>query len=80
MNDVIRHKIKHNAHRALVSLKWIIFAIIVGSKSAVLVTGYSQTNIYYYDPADGSTKSMSLDAADKLFTKAGNLFFTYLNR
>ena len=31
MNDVIRHKIKHNAHRALVSLKWIIFAIIVGA-------------------------------------------------
>ena len=56
-----------------------VFAM-TGSKSAVLVTGYSQTNIYYYDPADGSTKSMSLDAADKLFTKAGNLFFTYLNR
>ena len=56
-----------------------VFAM-TGSKSAVLVTGYSQTNIYYYDPADGSTKSMSLDAADALFTKAGNLFFTYLNR
>lgn len=56
-----------------------VFAM-TGSKSAVLVTGYSQTNIYYYDPADSSTKSMSIEAADALFTKAGNLFFTYLNR
>ena len=30
MNDVIKHKIKHNAHRTLVSIKWVIFAIIVG--------------------------------------------------
>ena len=56
-----------------------VFAM-TGTKSAILVTGYSQTNIYYYDPASDSTKSMSMDAADKLFTNAGNLFFTYLNR
>ena len=30
MNDVIKHKIKHNAHRTLVSIKWVIFAILVG--------------------------------------------------
>lgn len=56
-----------------------VFAM-TGSKSAVLVTGYSQTNIYYFDPADHATKSMSIDAADERFTKAGNLFFTYLDR
>ena len=56
-----------------------VFAM-TGTKSAILVTGYSQTNIYYYDPASDSTKSMSMDAADKLFTNAGNLFFTYLDR
>ena len=33
MNDVIKHKIKHNAHRALVSVKWVIFAILVGGIS-----------------------------------------------
>lgn len=56
-----------------------VFAM-TGSKSAVLVTGYSQSHIYYYDPTDGSTKSMTIEDADKLFTGAGNLFFTYLNR
>lgn len=56
-----------------------VFAM-TGSKSAVLVTGYSQNHIYYYDPTDGTTKSMSYEAADKMFTGAGNLFFTYLNR
>ena len=42
MNDVIRHKIKHNAHRALVSLKWIIFAIIVGA-----IVGLCGTAFYF---------------------------------
>ena len=42
MNDVIRHKIKHNAHRALVSLKWIIFAIMVG-----ILVGLCGTAFYF---------------------------------
>lgn len=42
MNDVIRHKIKHNAHRALVSLKWILFAIIVGA-----IVGLCGTAFYF---------------------------------
>lgn len=42
MNDVIRHKIKHNAHRALVSLKWIIFAIIIGA-----IVGLCGTAFYF---------------------------------
>ena len=31
MNAYIKHKIAHNAHRALVSVKWDIFAILVGT-------------------------------------------------
>lgn len=31
MNAYIKHKIAHNAHRALVSVKWVIFAILVGT-------------------------------------------------
>lgn len=42
MNDVIKHKIKHNAHRALVSIKWIIFAIIVG-----VIVGLCGTAFYF---------------------------------
>ena len=30
MNDIIVHKIKHNAHRFAVSCKWVIFSILVG--------------------------------------------------
>ncbi len=56
-----------------------VFAM-TGSKGAVLVTGYSQTHIYYYDPAQNATESISMEDADTLFTHAGNLFFTYLNR
>ena len=31
MNEQIKHKIKHNIQRAVVSIKWVIFAIIVGA-------------------------------------------------
>lgn len=31
MNAYVKHKIAHNAHRALVSAKWVIFAILVGT-------------------------------------------------
>ena len=42
MNDVIKHKIKHNAHRALVSVKWVIFAILVGG-----IVGLCGTAFYF---------------------------------
>jgi H+/Cl- antiporter ClcA len=42
MNEVIKHKIKHNLHRGVVSVKWVIFAIIVG-----LVVGLCGTAFYY---------------------------------
>lgn len=31
MNEQIKHKIKHNIQRAVVSIKWVIFAIIIGA-------------------------------------------------
>jgi H+/Cl- antiporter ClcA len=42
MNEVIKHKIKHNLHRGVVSVKWVIFAILVG-----LVVGLCGTAFYY---------------------------------
>jgi hypothetical protein len=53
-----------------------VFAM-TGSDSAVLVTGYSASRIYYFDPASNSTQSKSFDDADEWFEKAGNIFFTY---
>lgn len=40
MNDVIKHKIKHNAHRALVSVKCVIFAILVGGNVGLCGTAF----------------------------------------
>ena len=42
MNDVIKHKIKHKAHRALVSVKWVIFAILIGG-----IVGLCGTAFYF---------------------------------
>ena len=42
MNEMIKHKIKHNIHRTVVSVKWIIFAVIVG-----VIVGLSGTAFYF---------------------------------
>lgn len=42
MNDIIKHKIKHNLHRGIVSVKWVVFAVIVG-----LIVGLCGTAFYY---------------------------------
>ena len=42
MNEMIKHKIKHNIHRAVVSVKWIIFAVIVG-----VIVGLCGTAFYF---------------------------------
>ena len=31
MNDVIKHKIKHNTQRFITSMKWIVFFDLIGS-------------------------------------------------
>lgn len=42
MNDVIKHKIKHNLHRGVVSVKWVVFSLIVGT-----IVGLCGTAFYY---------------------------------
>ena len=42
MNEMIKHKIKHNIHRTVVSVKWIIFAVIVG-----VIVGLCGTAFYF---------------------------------
>lgn len=56
-----------------------VFAM-TGTDSAVLVTGYSASRIYYYDPESHVTQSKTFEEADEWFAKAGNIFFTYLDR
>lgn len=41
-NDFIKHKIEHNFHRLITSVKWVIFALIVGS-----VVGTAGTAFYF---------------------------------
>lgn len=40
MNEQIKHKIKHNIQRAVVSIKWVIFAIIVGALVGLCGTAF----------------------------------------
>lgn len=42
MNDVMKHKIMHNVHRGVVSIKWVVFAILVG-----IVVGLCGTAFYF---------------------------------
>ncbi|MCM1282285.1 MAG: chloride channel protein [Muribaculaceae bacterium] len=42
MNDVIKHKIKHNLRRGAVSVKWVVFALLVGG-----VVGLCGTAFYF---------------------------------
>lgn len=55
-----------------------VFAM-TGMDQAVLVTGYNTSVIYYYDPSENTTKSISYDLADEWFSEAGNVYFTYLD-
>jgi hypothetical protein len=56
-----------------------VFAM-TGPDSAVLVIGYSSTHLYCYNPESGKKESISMDDADKLFSGAGNIFFSYLKK
>lgn len=42
MNDVLRHKVKHNLHRIKMSVKWVVFSIISG-----IVVGTTGTLFYF---------------------------------
>ena len=40
MNEVTKHKIKHNIQRLTVSIKWVVFSIIVGGIVGLCGTGF----------------------------------------
>lgn len=42
MNDVFKHKLEHNLRRGLTSIKWVVFAILVG-----IVVGVCGTAFYF---------------------------------
>lgn len=45
---------------------------------AVLLTGYSASYIYYYEPMSGQTRSVDYAEAEELFYNGGNYFITYV--
>lgn len=54
-----------------------VFAM-TSADSAVLVVGYSTSNLFYFDPQTGRKESISMDDAAKWFESAGNIFLSYL--
>ncbi len=52
---------------------------MTGSSSAVLIVGYTQNTISYYDPQSETIKTMNRNEANEWFTGAGNIFFSYLD-
>lgn len=53
---------------------------MVDNNTAILVTGYTTSSIYYYDPVSGSRKTASFDEANEMFISGGKRFITYLKR
>lgn len=50
-----------------------------GDGTAVLITGYTASNVNIYNPATGKTSSQSIDAAAAQFAAAGNAFLSYVD-
>lgn len=48
------------------------------ARDAVLITGYSASNVTLYDPANGKYKTASISEAEKMFENAGNIFISYI--
>lgn len=55
-----------------------VFAM-TSADTAVLVTGYNASRIYYYDPVSQETLVKNYEDADEWFTNAGNIFFALLD-
>ncbi len=49
-----------------------------GSNQAILLTGYSANNVYYYEPNSGQTKAMGYAEIDQLFFQGGGYFIAYV--
>lgn len=48
------------------------------NSSAVIITGYTETNVSYYDPAESRVVTKGMSEAEKLFENAGNVFISYV--
>lgn len=49
-----------------------------GTDKAILLTGYSSSYIYYYDPATKQSKSIDYNGVESLFAGGGNYFIAYV--
>lgn len=71
-----------------VSVEEIIFYVsegspvfaMTGTDTAVLVIGYSATNIYYYEPLNDSVVSVTYDEANTMFANGNYQYLTFLVR
>lgn len=48
------------------------------STEAVVITGYTSSNVTVYEPSTGKYKTYSLRDAEELFANAGNIFLSYV--
>ena len=48
------------------------------AEDAVVITGYSASQITVYEPASGRYKNYTIKDAEKMFEEAGNIFLSYL--
>ena len=48
------------------------------STEAVVITGYSASNITVYEPSTGRYKNYTLREAEKMFEEAGNIYLSYV--
>lgn len=53
-----------------------VFAL-TSQDTAVLLTGYTSSLVYYYDPATHTTQKMATQYANNIFSQAGNVFLAY---
>ncbi len=49
-----------------------------GADQAILLTGYSASNVYYYNPSNGQNRTVSYEEITKLFESGGNYFIAYV--
>ena len=51
---------------------------MTGADHAVLLTGYTMTDITYIDPDDGGTHTVSQKKMQEMTEAAGNVFIGYI--
>lgn len=51
---------------------------VTGGESMVLITGYTESTVSYFNPSSGVTETKSLATAQTMFEAAGNVFISYV--